>query len=55
MKYIARVCPDIHAERCQDRVGEACGFRGWKNNERPGPFCKNYRRCANPSKREVKA
>lgn len=43
MKYIARVCTDVRTD-CQDRVGEACAFMHWTNNEHQGPFCKNYQR-----------
>jgi hypothetical protein len=45
MKYVvSRVCTDVRND-CQDRIGEACGFQNWKNNEHQGPFCKNYQRC----------
>ena len=52
-KYIARVCTDVRTD-CQDRVGEMCGFTGWKNNDHQGPFCKNYQRCIARTE-EVKA
>jgi len=42
--YIARICTDVRND-CQDRIGDACGFQGWKNNDHQGPFCKNYQRC----------
>lgn len=43
-RYIIRLCADMRHD-CQDRVGETCGFQGWKPGETPGPFCKNYQRC----------
>ena len=53
-RYIARICTDVRTD-CQDRVGEACNFQGWKDNDHQGPFCKNYRRCENVRSQEVRA
>ena len=44
MKYIARTCAYLRND-CQDRIGETCNFRGWRDGEEPKVFCKNYQRC----------